>query len=43
MLYEYHGKTVNSAGAAYDQKTAKFFVFHQEESMAGHVDIKGVY
>jgi hypothetical protein len=25
------------------QKTSKFFVFHQKESMAGHVGLKGVY
>jgi hypothetical protein len=26
-----------------DQKASKFFVSHVEESMAGHVDVKGVY
>jgi hypothetical protein len=26
-----------------DQKTSKFFVTHQEESMVGHVSVKGVY
>jgi hypothetical protein len=33
--------SVNGAGAVCDQKTSKFFVSHQEESMAGHVGVKG--
>jgi hypothetical protein len=32
---------VNSSSSVCDQ-TSKFFVSHQEESMAGHMDIKGV-
>jgi hypothetical protein len=39
----FYGESVNSTGAACDQKTSKFLVFHQEESMAGHVGVKGVY
>jgi hypothetical protein len=35
--------SVNGAGAVCDQKTSKFFVSHQEESMAGHVGVNGVY
>jgi hypothetical protein len=35
--------SVKSAGAVYDQKTSKFFVSHQKESMAGHMGVKGVY
>jgi hypothetical protein len=34
---------VNDTGAVCDQKTSKFFVSHQKESMAGHVGVKGVY
>jgi hypothetical protein len=34
---------VNGAGAVCDQKTSKFFVSHQKESMAGHVNVKGGY
>jgi hypothetical protein len=30
-------------GGVCDQKTSKFFVSYQGESMAGHVGIKGVY
>jgi hypothetical protein len=26
-----------------DLKTSKFLVFHQEESMAGHMGVNGVY
>jgi hypothetical protein len=33
----------SNAGAVCDQKTSKFFVSHQEKSMAGHMDVKGVY
>jgi hypothetical protein len=36
-------QNVNSAGAVCDQKTSKFFISHQKESMAGHVGISGVY
>jgi hypothetical protein len=34
---------VNSAGAVCGWKTSKFFIYHQEESMAGHVGVNGVY
>jgi hypothetical protein len=34
---------VNGAEAVCDQKTSKFFVSHWEESMAGHMGVKGVY
>jgi hypothetical protein len=34
---------VNGNGAVCDQKTSKFLVSHQEESMAGHVGVRGVY
>jgi hypothetical protein len=30
-------------GGVSDQKTSKFFVFHQEKSMAGHMGVNGVY
>jgi hypothetical protein len=33
----------NGAGVVCDQKTSKFFVTHQKESMAGHVGVKGGY
>jgi hypothetical protein len=33
-------KNVNGAGAVCDQKTSKFFVFHQKESIAGHMGAK---
>jgi hypothetical protein len=36
-------KNVNRAGAVCGQKTSKFFVSHQKESMAGHVGLKRVY
>jgi hypothetical protein len=36
-------KNVNCTSAVCDQKTSKFFVSHQKESMAGHVDAKGIY
>jgi hypothetical protein len=32
-----HNALVNGTGAACDQKTSKFFVSHQEKSMAGHL------
>jgi hypothetical protein len=35
--------TVNSADAVCDQKPFKFFVSHWEESMAGHMGVKGIY
>jgi hypothetical protein len=35
------GPGVNGASSVCDQKTFNFFVSHQEESMAGHVGIKG--
>jgi hypothetical protein len=35
--------TVNGTGAVCDQKTSKFFVSHQKESMGGPTGIKGVY
>jgi hypothetical protein len=34
---------VNGASEVCDQKTFKFFVSHQEESMGGHMGTKGVY
>jgi hypothetical protein len=36
-------RSVNSAGAVCDQKTSRFFVSHQKESMAGHVGVNGIY
>jgi hypothetical protein len=30
-------------GGVCDQKTSKFFVSYQEESMAGHMSVNGVY
>jgi hypothetical protein len=35
--------SVNGAGAVCDQKTPKFFVSHQEESIAGHTVLKTAY
>jgi hypothetical protein len=43
VIKGFSGLFVNSPGAVFDQKTSKFFVSHQEESMAGHVNVNGVY
>jgi hypothetical protein len=45
LLKERGGRNgnANSAGAACDQKTSKFFISHQKEFMAGHMGVKGVY
>jgi hypothetical protein len=37
------GSYVNGTGAVCDQKTFKFCVSHQEESMERHVGVNGVY
>jgi hypothetical protein len=36
-------QNINSASIVCDQETSKFFVSHWDESMAGHVGVKGVY
>jgi hypothetical protein len=43
MIHALVCECVNGTGAVCDQETSKFFVSHQEESMAGHVGVKGVY
>jgi hypothetical protein len=42
LLLSVSPQNVNSTGAVCDQKTSKFFVSHQEESMARPVGIIGV-
>jgi hypothetical protein len=38
-----HLAAVNGAGAICDQKNSKFVISHQQEFMAGHMGVKGVY
>jgi hypothetical protein len=43
LLFAAFSGGANSTGAVCGQKTSKFFVSHREESIAGHVGIKGIY
>jgi hypothetical protein len=43
VLVHWGSPYLNGAGAVCDQKTSKFFVSLQKESMAGHMGVKGAY